>query len=123
MRLLLAIFALIGLLLSPVAASAAARECVDASEPMMMQMTGVGLSGDHHCCPDDAKPGPSPTKHDAKSCAAACAVMGGVTVAVPAESQFFVLAPQGRAPHEAVPAKAVRAYAPPGLERPPRTIA
>jgi hypothetical protein len=131
MRLLLALLALVGLLLSPAAASAGAAACAHhMGEAQAMVMDGAmpgaamaqadtGAAGDHGCC-DPA--GDNPAQHDSKACAQACAQMCVTTAAIAEPGP----APARRIGHlvlEAATPKTYRAHAPPGLERPPRPFA
>lgn len=123
MRHLLAILALIGLLLSPAAASAAAMRCTHEHGAMAMTAewppTTAEIAGaTHDCCDEDQKS----SEHDSKACAQDCAVMCGVSVALPDAQQFGM--GDVRAARLAVgPADGLRPFAPPGLKRPPRPIA
>lgn len=123
MRLLLAIFAVLGLLLTPVAASAGAAYCLghggeamNADAPMMASHTEH--KADHSCCDPDG----APAKHDSQACAKACSAMC-VATAVLSETAVQTPTPLGRPHVEATPLKAFHAHAPPSLKRPPRTIA
>jgi hypothetical protein len=119
MRLLLAILALVGLLVSPLAAQAAAQRCApSAGISMAMQGGPAASAGERHCCPDSGKPGP----HHQKSCAQACAMMCAAVAALPASAPSPV-APQGRPLRAASLFGAVHAHPPSGLKRPPRSIA
>jgi hypothetical protein len=125
MRLLLAILALIGLLMSPVAASAGAAVCFGhGDEAMIATNAEVAVAhhteqkADHSCCDPDG----AAAKHDSQACAKACAAMC-VTVAVVHEATVLTLAPVGRRHVEATPLKAFHAHAPPSLKRPPRILA
>jgi hypothetical protein len=89
MRVILALLAVIGLLLSPVAASAASSACLkhgDASMHMTMAMPHAQAPGavaaDPCCDPGSGKTTPH---HDSKRCAQACAAICGVSVALPGE--------------------------------------
>lgn len=122
MRLLLAFLAVLGLLMSPVAASAGAAACLHHGEgPLGAVMDAPKAAhtvhtADHSCCDEDG----APAKHDSKSCAQACAAMC-VTAAALADTPLPAPAPIGRQHVEAAPLKAFHAHAPPGLKRPPRT--
>jgi len=126
MRVVLALLALIGLLLSPVAASAAAPACLHHHDGASMAMDMLMPIAAPHaqtgkadpCCDDDGKP----AHHDSKSCAQACATSCGVTVALP-EAGFGAPLAAGGPVLEPAPNKAFQAHAPPGLKRPPRIIA
>ena len=124
MRFLLAILALLGLLMIPLAASAGAALCLshggaDASMTMGPPHAAHTVhTGDHRCCDPDG----APTEHDSKSCAQACAAMivAGATLAADA---FATPTRAGRSPLEAAPLTVFYAHAPSGLKRPPRTVA
>jgi hypothetical protein len=125
MRLLLAILALVGLLMSPVAASAGAAYCAGHGGEVMDGMRASAPvayhaqhKADHSCCDPDG----APAKHDSKACAKACAAMC-VATAVLSDATVQTPAPLGLAAVEATPLKAFHAHAPPSLKRPPRTLA
>lgn len=125
MRLLLAILALVGLLMTPVGASAGAAVCFGHGGEAMTAMSAdapvahhTEHKADHSCCDPDG----APAKHDSQACANACAAMC-VTAVVLNESAIQTQAPLGLAQVEATPLKAFHAHAPPGLKRPPRTLA
>lgn len=120
MRVLLALLALVGLLLSPVAASAATQVCLhhDAGAGMSMMMDtphANGAAKADPCCNDDSKP----TKHDDQSCAQACAVICGVTAALPQAAVELSLT-ESHARLEPAALVALHAHGPPGLKRPPK---
>ena len=119
MRVLLAILALIGLLLSPAVATAAAATCNHAHEgaAMVMSMGAPQAEADsqHDCCDPDGKP----VHHDGKSCAQACAAMCVVSVTLPAPLETDP-AIEGRAVLEATPQLAPSPHPPPNLKRPPK---
>lgn len=124
MRLLLALLALVGLLLTPVAASAGAAYCLGHGGEAMAAASAdatvtphVEHKADHSCCDPDGVP----AKHDSQSCAKACAAMC-VATAVLSEVSTETPTPLGRPHVEAAPLKAFHAHAPPGLKRPPRTL-
>lgn len=125
MRLVLALLALVGLLMSPVAASAGAAYCAGhGGEPMAGMGAPAAVAyhaehkADHSCCDPDG----APAKHDKQGCAKACAAMC-VTTAVLNETAVQTPTPLGRAHVEVTPLKAFHAHAPPNLKRPPRTQA
>lgn len=124
MRLLLALLALVGLLMTPVAASAGAAYCFGHGEAMMAMSADAPVAyhtehkADHSCCDPDG----APSKHDSQACAKACAAMC-VTAAVLDEATVQTATPLGRPYVEATPLKAFHAHAPPGLKRPPRILA
>ena len=121
MRRLLVLFALLGLLYSPVAAVAAQQTCADSGMPM----AGMAMAqpdndkamspADDPCC-DHGQKAP-----DTKSCVQACAVMCGIVGALPTPIVF--VPPQTRALPEAETVMALKPHPPPRAERPPRTIA
>ena len=121
MRVLLALLALVGLLLSPVAASAAAPACLHhhggAGMAMAMDTSAVPTAGKAMpCCDDDAGKPPS---HDAKSCMQACAVVCGVIVSLP-ETAVTVSLAELHAGLEPAVADPLHPHPPPGLKRPPK---
>lgn len=125
MRHLLAILALVGLLLSPAAASAAAMRCMHehGGMAMAMVMDASTMSADatgaaHDCCDEDGKS----SDHDSSACAQDCAVMCGVSVTLPDARAVGIV---GVDAAKVVPqaASGIHPFAPPGLKRPPRTIA
>ncbi|MCK5911857.1 MAG: hypothetical protein KAG62_18120 [Caulobacter sp.] len=121
MRLLLAIVALVGLLLSPVAASAATAVCLhhqDSPGMMMVMDMPMGSDADQSmpCCDED---GGKPVQHDSKSCAQACAVICGVTAALPQTAADLSLV-EGHARVEPAAPSPLHAHGPPGLKRPPK---
>lgn len=124
MRHLLAILALVGLLLSPAAASAAAMRCMHEHGAMAgMGSPFVTAAADstgatHDCCDEEQKS----SEHDSKACAQDCAVMCGVSAAL-ADPQQLGIRYVGAARLVAEPADGLRPFAPPGLKRPPRAIA
>lgn len=123
MRLWLAILALVGLLLSPVVASAATSACLRHHDgvqmPMAMDMSPTpDASKAASCCDDDAGK-PVDHQQDGKSCAQFCAMICGVTAALP---QGFVALSLTES-HASVPPAAstpLHAHGPPGLKRPPK---
>jgi len=118
MRVFLALLALIGLLLSPAAASAAAAGCLQMGSEVMAATVSDGASSeaDQHDCCDEAG---TPAKHIDQGCAQACAVMGGVGAALPEVQaghrnfieKLVLVAAKDQRPHD---------YGPPRLKRPPR---
>jgi hypothetical protein len=118
MRLLLAIAALVGLLLSPVSASAATQVCLhhDASAAMSMMLDGTRAgAADHACCDDHGKP----ANHDSQSCVQACAMICGVTAALPQATVGLPLVESHVRLEPAAPSP-LHAHGPPGLKRPPK---
>ena len=123
MRLLLAILAVLGLLVTPVAASAGAAACRHHGDGGMSAVDAAPRphtvhAPDHSCCDE----GGAPAEHDSKSCAQACAAMCVASAALAADGPSAPT-PVGRLFVEAMPLKALHAHAPPGLKRPPRSIA
>ena len=123
MRLLLALLALIGLLMTPVAASAGAAFCYGHAGEVTAMANASPIAhhsedaADHSCCDEDG----APAQHDSQACAQACAAMC-VTPAVLNDAAVPAATPLGRPQVESVPVKAFLAHAPPGLKRPPRTV-
>lgn len=125
MRFLLALLAVIGLLASPVSATAAQATCQGHGDAMM-SMPMADMPGMDHadgaadpCC-DPAQDAP-PSKHDGMSCLLACIAMCGVTAALPSTPPISLL----RADHFAPAPGRMASLTPhdPGrLERPPRPI-
>ncbi len=123
MRFFLAILAILGLLMTPVAASAGAAACLhhggEATGTAMdaPQAPHTAHTADHSCCDEDG----APAKHDKQSCAKACAAMCVASVAL-ADDGIQTPRPEGRLLVEVFPPKAFHAHAPPGLKRPPRNV-
>lgn len=123
MRVLFALLALVGLLLSPVAASAASSACLkhgEAGMSMAMAMPHAEApdkAAANPCC--DPGSGKSAPHHDSKSCAQACAAICGVSAALPGEVAAVALAELHArlAPALSGP---IHTHAPPGLKRPPK---
>ncbi len=121
MRAFLAILALVGLLLSPVAASAATQVCLhhDSGAAMSMPMPMMGgppaKAGPHRCCDDQGKP----AKHDSGDCLKACALICGMTAALPS-IDAAPARPLEHARLEPMAAPPLHAHGPPGLKRPPK---
>ncbi len=121
MRLLLVLFALVGLLSSPAAAVAAQQTCADAGMPMA-GMAGMGAeAGKADADAKDPCCDHKPKAPDNKACAQACAVMCGVVAALPATA-FFV-PPQIKGATVAEVVLPLKPHPPPRTERPPRSIA
>lgn len=121
MRVLLALLAVVGLLLSPVAASAATAVCVHHHDAMEMAaaMDASGAPAADAgmlCCDDD---GGKPVQHDKQSCAQACALMCVVSVALPETAAEPVHGVSHARVTPAAPSP-FDAHAPPGLKRPPK---
>lgn len=126
MRFVLVLLAMIGLLASPVAAAAAQAACAGHGPEAMMGMptTITGMShGDgakaDPCCPDKDHGQP---KHHDMSCAAACAVMGGVVAAMPSAPASLAIGSTAASPPPTRMAS-LQSHASSRLERPPRSIA
>lgn len=123
MRLLLVILALVSLLMTPVAASASAAECLGHGGGMVMSSDAPKAhhtehAVDHSCCNEDG----TPAEHDSETCAQACAAVCVANVAL-ADAGIDTPTLVSRILVETVPLKAFHAHAPPGLKRPPRTVA
>ena len=130
MRVLLALLAVLGLMLSPVTASAAMRQCADQDRAMtgigdMQDSTGMAAMA---CCPQ-AKPAahqaptkPAPAKHDGNSCANACATICVAVAALPTSAPVHTVVPL-TARFEPGISASLTTHDPPRLERPPRSIA
>jgi len=121
MRVFLALLAVVGMLLSPVAASAATPACLHHHDAMdmvvAMDASGAPTAGDAMpCCDDD---GGKPTQHDSKSCAQACAAICGVTAALPQMAADLPLAESHARVEPAAPSP-LHAHGPPALKRPPK---
>lgn len=127
MRLLLALLAIVGLLVSPVTASAAQARCYHASGAgMMAGMNMPGMPDTDHSSAQ--KPVNDPCcdplgnqKAADKSCAQACAATCGVVAALPTTpiSIVFVSMPAIEATGPLVSA---HPHEPSGLKRPPKSI-
>jgi hypothetical protein len=120
---LFAILAIVGLLLSPAAAAAAAQRCAHehGARAMVMDVahaSPTSAGADHECCDDAGEA----TDHDMQACAQDCAIMCAVNAALPAATPIGVVK-VGAFKAAPTPASGVHPFAPPGLKRPPRTIA
>jgi hypothetical protein len=127
MRLLLALLAVIGLLLSPAAAAAAQAACQDHGGQMMSMpmadMPGMSQADGQKadlCCDPGKTQGQS--KHDDMSCMQACAAMCGVVAALPAASPVALAMPD-RVILKPARVASLKPHEPSRLERPPRSIA
>jgi hypothetical protein len=126
MRLLLALMAVIGLLLSPAAAAAAQVRCHEQGGIMTMakaDMPGMVQADSRKadpCC-DPAKHR-GETKHHDMSCLQTCAAMCGVVAALPSMPFALIAPPHNGAPEPARLAS-LKPHEPSQLERPPRSIA
>ena len=122
MRLLLAILAVMGLLISPATATAASAACAQmgAHEMMAMPMADGAHQepgdGVHPCCEDKA-----PKPESDKDCIQACVSMCAVAVVLPAPLMQIVAPPRAAPEPQAVARP--RPHSPPRAERPPRSIA
>jgi uncharacterized protein involved in copper resistance len=128
MRFVLALLAVLALLSSPVTGAAAQVACshdgpmamagMDMSAMPGMDQAAANKTGVDPCCDQSSRHG---GKSD-MSCAQACAAMCGVPVALTAVSYDVVFAP---VPADVPPARIVspHPYEPPGLKRPPKSIA
>jgi hypothetical protein len=130
MRVLLAFLAVLGLMLSPVTASAAMRQCADQDRAMtaMADAHGSTAMAVMECCPQ-AKPTsqqgpakPAPAKHDRNSCANACATICLAVAALPASTPVHTVVPLTAQFAPGLSAS-LTPHDPPRLERPPRSIA
>ena len=130
MRVLLAFLAVFGLMLSPVTASAAMRQCAEQDRAM----TAIADAQDStamaamDCCPQ-AKPAahqapanPAPGKHDRNSCANTCATICLAVAALPASTPVHTVVPLAARFEPGISAS-LTTHDPPRLERPPRSIA
>lgn len=87
---------------------------------MAMEAAAQGdTAPDHSCCDDQPE---APPKHDSKACAQACALMC-VSPAALIELAAPAIPAAGHLVLETSPSRAFHAHAPPGLKRPPRTLA
>jgi hypothetical protein len=118
-RFLLPLLAVVGLLISPIAASAAQAAC---SHGQMSAMAGMDHARPHKTGSDPCCDKTGHKKTDGKSCAAACALACGVAAALPTTPSSVMLA-SVPASKVAAPAVAVQAYQPSGPEPPPKSIA
>jgi hypothetical protein len=130
MRVLLAFLAVLGLMLSPVTASAAMRQCAEQDRAMtaMADTHGSTAMAAMDCCPQ-AKPAmqrsptnPAPAKHDRNSCANACATICLAVAALPASTPVHTVAPLTARLEPGISAS-LTTHDPSRLERPPRSIA
>lgn len=119
MRVLLAFLAAVGLLLSPVAASAAARACLrhdGGGMVMLVDAPSAAMAMGHPCCDEDAG---KPFQHDSTNYAQACAAICGVSAAVP-QTVANLLLTANHARVKPAAASPLLAHDPPGLKRPPK---
>ena len=123
MRRLLVTLALIGLMLSPAAASAAAMRCVHEHGDMAMVMDAGAAVAEvadaaHACCDENLQS----SEHDRGACAQDCIAMGGISVALSSAPGLAILR-LDRATLVPRAEDSIRPFAPPGLKRPPKAIA
>ena len=121
MRALLAILVAFGLLTSPATAAAAAVACAQMDVQAMAAVSmddqadvSVDLDG-HSCCDEKT----NPPQAD-KSCVQACAAMCVVVAVLPTQAAVWTMRESAQ-PRLARPLEP-RAHAPPGVDRPPRSI-
>lgn len=122
MRVLLALLALVGLLLAPVAASAATLACMHQDGVVgMMADVAMTTHADANakadaCCDHGAG---KPAKPGSRACAQACATVcgGGIALVESISVQPLTVTHARFAPAAPAP---LHAHAPPGLRRPPR---
>lgn len=123
MRRLLVTLALIGLMFSPAAASAAAMRCMHEHGDMAMVMDagapGAEVADEAHTCCDENQ---QPSEHDRGACAQDCIAMGGISVALSSAPGLAFLR-LDRATLVPRAEDSIRPFAPPGLKRPPKAIA
>lgn len=119
MRFVLACLAVLALAISPLTAAAAQAACNRAGPTAMppmpsMDQSGAKTSGADPCCDHGKKSG--------ERCAQACALSCGVTATLTDFSDSLVFAPTSAT---LTPLLAVsrRSHEPPGLRRPPKSIA
>src|SRR5260370_1345221 len=112
MRLALPLLAILGLLISPVAASAAQAAC---SHGQMWAMAGMDHAKPHKTGSDPCCDKTGQNKKDDKGCAQACALACGVAAALPPAPSSVMLAsvPASRI---AAPVVSAHAYQPSGPE-------
>jgi hypothetical protein len=124
MRFLLALLAVMALLVSPVAASAAQLSCAqgETMAPAMADMPMMAQSGAEKTTADPCCDHGKSYKMDQKSCALACANACVVAPALPSALSSFVLL---FAAAQLNPARtsAAHPFEPPGLIRPPKSMA
>jgi|UppTromiDAQMD015_1034417.scaffolds.fasta_scaffold00595_3 hypothetical protein len=123
-RFVLALLAVIGLLTSPVAASAACGGHGGAAMQMAMAdmpgMVQANTGKADPCC--DPNKGHAPNQHSNADCAQVCAAMCGVIAALPSAPVAFLAPPDREAPLQAR-AASLKPHEPSRLERPPKSIA
>ncbi|HEY5412570.1 MAG TPA: hypothetical protein VIJ94_17770 [Caulobacteraceae bacterium] len=121
-RFLLALFAILGLLISPAAACAAGSAC---DHEQSAAMAGMSMPGVGHAAPNVAAADPccdqSHHQMSGKSCAMACATTCGVAVALPPTPSSVLLVAVPATTAEA-PVAPLHTFRPSGLERPPKSM-
>jgi hypothetical protein len=130
MRVLLAFLAVLGLVLSPVTASSAVRQCAEQDLAMttMADAHGTTPMAAMDCCPQvkpaahQAPAKPAPANHDRNSCANACATICLAVAALPASTSVHTVVPL-TAQFALGLSASLTTHDPPRLERPPRSIA
>ena len=124
MRFLLALLAVMALLISPVAASAAQLSCAqdETSASAMSDMPMTAQSGAAKASADPCCDHGKSHKMDQKSCALACANACAVAAALPSALSSSIM---HFAAAQLNPARASAAhpFEPPGLIRPPKSMA
>ena len=120
MRLLLAFLAVLALIVSPLTAATAQVACAHGGSSAMagLDHANAAKSGGDPCCDHAGQHGKKADTHCAKACAASCSV----AIALPGGPYDVALAPlRANVP----PARTVSThpYQPPGLKRPPKSIA
>lgn len=120
MRVVLAILAALALAVGPVAAAAAQASCPIGMSDMMVKAIsaahGMHMASQEPCC------SPQHMQTKKAGCAQKCAAACGFAVALNAPAFRFV-AVSTHAVHAAARAGPVHPYRPPGLKRPPRSMA
>lgn len=126
MRLVPAFLAILALLISPVTAAAAQVACAQDGQPAMasmdmsampgMDQAGAKTTHDEPCCDRSAPHG------KIADCVQACAAMCGVTAALVSAPLGVVFTPV-RVELPAARIVSFQPYEPPGLRRPPKSIA
>ena len=123
MRFMFALFAILGLLVSPVTASAAQVACNQgaAQASQMMDMPGMAVTGMDKTSSDPCCNHSSSHKMDQKSCVQACANACAVTAALPGPTVSSLLL---FSTAQLTPARLAWAHPhePTGLRRPPKLM-
>lgn len=121
MRALLALMAVMGLLLAPMAAAAAQERCSHAGSEMAgMEMPMAQVSGDAKAASDPCCDHGDKAPQSSKACAQACATMFGLLAPLPVSSEWSAHTASVRL--VAATTLPLDALAPPRAERPPRSI-